>query len=160
MKRLLIVLCVAASCVLAAGASAATTPSGGLVHVYGISHGANHNDIIITGAFAAKGLTSNVGKNTGLVTTPGGTFKVDLTKLNKAPGHGSLNPKTCSGAFQVSAPITFFDGTGSYVGISGGIKLSETFAAIVPRLANGKCNQNANPISSVSFFTGSGTVSF
>jgi len=160
MKRLLIVLSFAASALLAAGASAATTPSGGLIHVYGVSRTTNTNTLLITGAFATKAVTSNIGKNTGLVTAPNGSFKVNLTKLNNSPGSGSLNAKTCSGAFIVKGPITLFGGTGAYAGISGTIKLAETFAAIVPRKANGKCNGNANPTVSVSFFQGSGTVSF
>jgi hypothetical protein len=162
MKRTLIMLSVVAGALLAlaANGSAATPPSGGLIHVYGVSRTANTNTLLITGAFATSAVTRNIGKNTGLVTAPNGSFKVNLTKLNSAPGSGSLNGKTCSGAFMVKGPITLFGGTGAYVGISGTIKLAETFAAIVPRKANGKCNENANPTVSLSFFQGSGTVSF
>jgi hypothetical protein len=63
------------------------------------------------------------------------------------------------GAFTDKGPITFFGGTGAYTGISGTVKLAQTFAAILPRKANGKCNENANPTVSLSFFQGSGTVS-
>jgi hypothetical protein len=160
MKRLLLVLGVGASVLLAAGAFAATKPSGGPIHVYGVSHGPNHNELIITGAFATHAVTSNAGKNIGLVKAPGGSFKVNLTKLNKAPGHGGFDAKTCSGAFTATAPITLFGGTGLYARISGTVKLNTTFAGIFPRKANGKCNQNANPTVSLSFFEGSGKVSF
>jgi hypothetical protein len=162
MKRTLIMLSVVASALLAlvANASATTQPSGGQIHVYGVSRTATTNTLLITGAFATSAVTHNVGKNTGLVTAANGSFKVNLTKLNNAPGTGSINAKTCSGAFMAKGPITLFGGTGAYAGISGTIKLAETFAAILPRKANGKCNENANPTVSLSFFQGSGTVSF
>lgn len=162
MKRLLIVVC-AASTLLGAGAAvalASSSTSGGVIHVYGVSTtGGNNNDIIITGAFAARGTTRNLSANIGQVVTPKGTFKVNLSKLNAGPGSGGVNPKTCSGAFTISAPITLFGGTGAYKGISGTIKLKTTYAAIVPRLANGKCNANATT-TALSFFQGSGTVKF
>lgn len=161
MKRLLIVVC-AASTLLGTGAAvtlASTSASAGVIHVYGVNTtGGNKNDIIITGAFAARGTTRNVSANIGQVITSKGTFKVNLSKLNNSGG-GGLNSKTCSGAFTESAPITLFGGTGAYKGISGTIKLTDTFAAIVPRLANGKCNGNA-VTTAISFFQGTGAVSF
>ncbi|MBV8991309.1 MAG: hypothetical protein JO372_22350 [Solirubrobacterales bacterium] len=163
MKRLLIVVC-AASTLLGSGAAvalASSSTSGGVIHVYGVNPSANGNKttIIITGAFAAKGTTRNVSTNIGQVITPKGTFKVNLTKLNNAPGSGGLNPKTCSGAFTATAPVTLFGGTGAYKGISGTLILKETFAGISPKLANGKCNMNATT-AGLSFFQGSGTVKF
>ncbi len=162
MKRLLIILC-AASTLLGAGAAvalAAASTSGGAIHIYGVNtNGANKNDIIITGAFAARGTTRNLSANIGQVITPKGTFKVNLAKLNAAPGRGGLNPKSCSGAFSTSGPVTLFGGTGAYKGIKGTVRINTTFAAIVPRLANGKCNGNATT-TAISYFQGSGTVSF
>ena len=164
MKRMIVVLCVATSVLLVSGAVALagdSAGSGGEIHVYGVNTGGgNSNQIIITGAIAARGETHNVSENIGMVTTPDGTFKVNLRELNHAPGTGGLNGKTCSGAFMVAAPITLFDGTGAYKGIRGTIELKETFAAIVPRTDNGTCNGNANPSTSVSFFQGAGSVSF
>ncbi len=164
MKRLLIVLC-AASAVLITGAAVALAGNasrGGEVHVYGVNTGASTtNQILITGAFAARGETSNVSENIGKVTTPQGTFEVNLAKLNHAPGTGSVNPNSCSGAFTASAPITLFDGTGAYKGIHGTIVLTTTFAAILPTTASGKCREDAaNPITNLSFFQGEGTVTF
>ena len=162
MKRLLIVVC-AASTLLGSGAAVAlanSSTSGGVIHVYGVNPSTNsRNTIIITGAFAAKGTTRNVSANIGQVITPKGTFKANLTKLNNAPGSGGLNPKTCSGAFTATAPVTLFGGTGAYKGISGTLILKETFAGISPKLANGKCNMNATT-AGLSFFQGSGTVKF
>lgn len=166
MKRLLIVLCVGTSVLLVSGAVALAVDSGGRggeIHVYGVSPtGGNTNQIIITGAFAARGETSNVSENIGMVTTSAGTFKVNLRELNHAAGTGGLNAKSCSGAFTVTAPITLFDGTGAYKGIKGTIKLQTTFAAIFSATDNGACNAGptATPLSSLSFFQGQGSVSF
>jgi hypothetical protein len=163
MKRLLIALC-AASALLSTGAAVALaggSTGGGQIHVYGVNTGASTtNQIIITGAFAARGETSQVSTSIGMVTTPQGTFKVNLADLQKAPGTGRINEKTCSGAFKSSAPITLFDGTGAYKGIRGTIKLTTTFAAILPTTTSGKCRRDANPITNLSFFEGEGTVSF
>ncbi len=166
MKRLLIVLCVATSALLVSGAVALavdSSSSGGEVHVYGVSPtGGNNNQIIITGAIAARGETSNVSENIGMVTTPNGTFKVNLRELRHAMGTGGLNQKTCSGAFTSTAPITLFDGTGAYKNIKGTIKLTTTFAAIFSKTDNGACNAGptATPLSALSFFQGQGKVSF
>jgi hypothetical protein len=166
MKRLLIVMCVATSALLVSGAVALAVDSGssgGEVHVYGVNAtGGNGNQIIITGAIAARGETSNVSENIGMVTTPNGTFKVNLRELRHAMGTGGLNQKTCSGAFTQTAPITLFDGTGAYKNIKGTIKLTTTFAGIFSRTDNGTCNAGptATPSTALSFFQGVGTVSF
>ena len=164
MKRILIVACIATGALLLSGAVALavdSTSRGGEVHVYGVNTGAgNENQIIITGAIAARGVTHNVSENIGMVTTPDGTFKVNLRELNHAVGTGGFNKETCSGAFSQSAPITLFDGTGAYKGIKGTITLHTTFAAIVGRTDGGSCNANGNPITGLSFFQGEGSVSF
>ena len=166
MKRMIVVLCIATSVLLVSGAVALAGDSGGRggeVHVYGVNPGSgNTNQIIITGAIAARGETSNVSENIGMVTTPNGTFKVNLRELNHAPGTGGLNAKTCSGAFMVTAPITLFDGTGVFTGIKGTIKLHETFAGIFSKTDTGACNAGptAAPLSALQFFQGEGNVSF
>jgi hypothetical protein len=164
MKRMIVVLGIAASVLLVSGAVALAGDSGargGEVHVYGVSPGSgNTNQIIITGAIAARGETHNVSENIGMVTTPDGTFKVNLRELNHAQGTGGVNSKTCSGAFTATAPITLFDGTGAYKGIRGTIKLTTTFAAIVSRTDSGTCNVNGNPTTALSFFQGTGRVAF
>lgn len=85
---------------------------------------------------------------------------MNLRELNHSPGTGGVNSKTCSGAFTATAPITLFDGTGAYKGIRGTIKLTTTFAAIVPRDDNGMCSRTANPSTALSFSQGQGSVSF
>jgi len=176
MKRLLIVLCAASALVVtgAAVALAGGATRGGTVHVYGVNNGGATDNLIITGAFAASGVSRMVGAHTSMVgtdtsmvgtdiqqvTTSTGTFKVNTSKLNNAPGTGGLNQDSCSGAFMVSEPVTLFDGTGAYEGITGTLKIKETFAAILPQTTSGKCRDDANPTSDVAFFQGEGTVSF
>ena len=163
MKRILIVVSIALGALFVSGAVALATDSGrgGEVHVYGVNTGAgNENQILITGSIAARGVTHNVSENVGMVTTPEGSFKVNLRELNHAVGSGGFNSKTCSGAFTTTAPITVFDGTGAYRGIHGTIKLTTTFAAIVGRTDKGACNTNGAPLTGLSFFQGEGSVSF
>jgi hypothetical protein len=162
MKRLLIALCAASALVVtgAAVALAGGTTRGGTVHVYGVNNGGETDNLIITGAFAASGVSRMVGATTQQFTSSTGSFKVDTSKLNNAPGTGGLNQDSCSGAFTISEPVTVFDGTGAYEGITGTIKINETFAAIQPTTASGKCREDANPTADVAFFQGAGTVSF
>jgi hypothetical protein len=162
MKRLVIVLCAASALVVtgAAVALAGGATRGGTVHVYGVNNGGETDNLIITGAFAAGGVSRMVGASTQQVTTSTGTFKVNTSKLDNAPGTGGVNQDSCSGAFMVSEPVTLFDGTGAYEGITGTIKINETFAAILPKTPSGKCRNDANPTSDVAFFQGQGTVSF
>lgn len=95
MKRLLIVVCVAISAVLVSGAMAlAGDPHhavGGEVHVYGVNPtGGQTNQILLTGAIAARGTTSNVSENVGMVTTPEGTFEVVRPVLLPGRGEGRV----------------------------------------------------------------------
>jgi hypothetical protein len=162
MKRLLIVLCASSALVVtgAAVALAGGATRGGTVHVYGVNNGGETTNIIITGAFAASGPSRMVGTSIQQVTTSTGTFKVDTSKLDNAPGTGGVNQDSCSGAFMVSEPVTLVDGTGAYEGISGTLQIKETFAAILPTTSSAKCREDANPTSDVAFFQGDGTVSF
>lgn len=162
MKRLLIVVCATSALVItgAAVALAGGATPGGEVHVYGVNNGGEVTHLIITGAFAARGESRMVGTSTQLVRSSTGSFKVNTSKLDNSPGSGAINPTSCSGAFMVSEPVTLFDGTGAYKGITGTIRIKETFAAILPTTSSGKCREDANPTSSVSFLQGTGNVSF
>ena len=59
-----------------------------------------------------------------------------------------------------SGPSYLSGGTGAYADIKGTITTGLTFVAISPKLANGKCNMNANPVAAYGTITGSGNVSF
>jgi hypothetical protein len=94
-----------------------------------------------------------------------GTFELDSTTLN-AKANGT-QPTFYKAIFlaQLSAtgPVTLFDGTGLYKGITGMPNIIETYAFISPLSTTGqnkeRCNLSARPISQYSSITGSGTVS-
>ena len=79
-----------------------------------------------------------------------GTLRLNLSRLNKAANNASpsMNNTSCSFVVSVSAPVTIVSGTGAYVGAHGTLIIHETCAAILPRLASGKCNeaQSAVPV--------------
>jgi hypothetical protein len=76
------------------------------------------------------------------------------------------NTTTCSFSFTVSGPVTLVNGSGSCKGISGTVEITESYDAILPRIATGKhkgqCNESssATPVASVGNISGSGKVSF
>ena len=65
------------------------------------------------------------------------------------------NTTTCSFSFTASGPVTVFNGSGSYKGISGTGATTENFYAILPHIATGKiegqCNESnsATPVAYV-----------
>ena len=150
-------------------ASAATVPlKGGAIEVFVTPSetGTGHGTILIVGAIADHGSTNNA-KATGIGTAAmtKGTLKLDLSKLNTAANNASpsmMNNTTCSFAFRSSAPVTIVSGTGAYVGAHGTVLIHEVFSLILPRLANGKCNEanSAVPVAQYGSVEGSGTIAF
>ena len=76
------------------------------------------------------------------------------------------NTTTCSFSFTASGPVTVFNGSGSYKGISGTVEITENFYTILPHIASGKhkgqCNESnsATPVAYVGNISGSGKVNF
>ena len=76
------------------------------------------------------------------------------------------NATTCSVVFGGAGPITLFDGTGAYAGITGTLHMTERFAGIGARYTSGakkgQCNMsnNAAPVAFYGSITGTGKVSF
>jgi hypothetical protein len=150
-------------------ASAATMPQkGGAIEVFVTpSETANGGGtILIVGAIADHGRTSKAkAKGIGTATMTKGTLDLDLSKLNAAANNASpsmMNNTTCSFAFRSSAPVTIVSGTGAYAGAHGTVLIHEVFSLILPRLANGKCNEanSAVPVAQYGSVEGSGTISF
>jgi hypothetical protein len=87
-----------------------------------------------------------------------GTFRVNAVALNNklATMRPHVNKSTCSAWGAGSGPVTLFDGTGRYAGISGRIKITTSFAAIFPRFGSGpkkgQCN-HSNHAMPLAFFT-------
>ena len=141
---------------VAAATGAAAHATGGKVTAYLENDTANGtvNHIIITGAFADYGTSSN-----SEVHLQKGTFKVDASKLKPA---FKANIPACSYQFSETGPVTLSDGTGAYTGISGTLTVKAVGVGIGVRKANGKCNtaNNAPDLATEEFITATGTVSF
>ncbi len=159
-----------------ASAAGATAPAGGAIRVFVTPGNGAGGTIVITGAIGDFGTTLSVDKNGkvnangnyGKITLKKGTFVVNLTTLNAAGNNAqpTINATTCSGYLTVSEPITLFGGTGLYKGIAGTVKITETYAIVLPRFTSGakkgQCNESnsAQPIAQYSAVIGSGTVRF
>jgi hypothetical protein len=150
-------------------ASATTTPlKGGAIEVFVTPSetGNGGGTILIVGAIADHGSTSKTtAKGIGTATMTKGTLMLDLSKLNTASNNASpsmMNNTTCSFVFSDSAPVTIVSGTGAYVGAHGTVLIHEVFSLILPRLANGKCNEanSAVPVAQYGSVEGSGTIAF
>jgi hypothetical protein len=157
-------------------ANAATgTPAAGVVQVYSPAGGVR-SPIEMTGAIGDYG-TSIQMTGAGKPSSSGnfvkmdlhkGTFKVNITKLNQKSNktNPSFNQVTCSGYLHVTDPVTAFDGTGLYQGISGSIVVTLSFGFIGPRFTSGahkgQCNSsgNAQPLAQWGTIAGSGRVRF
>jgi hypothetical protein len=142
----------------------------------------NNNDNGLTGAIVFTGAIGDYEKfltidqngkadpngNFVKITLKKGTFEVDSTTLNAAANkmQPAMNPMTCSAALSASDPVTLFDGTGLYKGIAGTVKITETFAFVLPTFTSGakkgQCNESnsAQPIAQYSAITGLGAVKF
>ncbi len=128
--------------------------------------GTGRGTILIVGAIADHGSTTNA-KATGIgtATMTKGTLKLDLSKLNAAANNAPpsmMNNTTCSFVVHASAPVTIVSGTGAYVGAHGTVLIHEVFSLILPRLADGKCNESNSvvPVAQYGSVEGSGTISF
>jgi hypothetical protein len=152
-------------------ALAAGTQSGGAVKMFGVPKGAG-GAFMFTGAIGDFGQTQRENANGApnangdyvKFTLKRGTFVANATGLFNVLNHAkfSFNKASCSVSFGGSGPATLSNGTGSYAGISGTLRVVGTFAEIGPRLKNGKCNpsNNAKPVAQFSVVTGTGHVSF
>ena len=159
---------------LATSRRSGTTPAGGSVKIFVTPSNGAAATILITGAIGDYGQTLTIDKNGKAdsngnyvkVTLHKGAFEINSTTLNATAN--SLQPTfykaTCSAQLSATGPVTLFDGTGLYKGITGTLGITETYAFISPLSTSGKnkgqCNLSAQPISQYSSITGSGTVSF
>jgi hypothetical protein len=163
-----------------ASAAAPTPPAGGVVEVY-VTPPASFNGavfkIVVIGAIGDYGTATSIDKD-GKVDSNGnyvkirlkkGTFEVNSVALNKKTNNAPptlVNRTTCSYGFGASGPVTLFNGTGLYTGISGTLRITQTFAAVGPPYKSGpkkgQCNMsnNAQPAAIYGSITGKGIVKF
>jgi len=158
------------------GSSASSTPAGGPVQIYAPQSDSIHGTIYVTGAIGDYGKTLTInskgkatsGGNFVKITLHKGTFEVNSTAFNAKSNNlqPTVYAATCSATGTVSGPVTLFNGTGLYKGISGTVNITATFGFLGPLFKSGKnkgqCNfsNNAQPISQYTSITGLGTVSF
>ena len=159
-----------------AAAVGAAAPAGGSIRIFATPSNGPTGTILIVGAIGDSGKTLTIDKNGAVnpngnyvkITLKKGTFEVNSTALNAVANNlqPTVNAATCSGYISASAPVTLFGGTGLYTGIAGTVKITETFAFILPRYTSGskkgQCNEsnNAQPIAQYSSIIGAGTVRF
>lgn len=158
-------------------ASAAGIPSGGPIQLIATAGSNPAGTIVVAGAIGDYGKTLSMTKsgkpdangNYVKITLQKGTFEVNSTAFNKATAKApaTINDKaTCSYAFTGSGPVTLFNGTGLYKGISGNLTITINFIGDGPLYTTGtkkgKCNPNQNlqPLSAKGWIMGRGNVKF
>src|SRR5262249_14799761 len=159
------------------GSAGAAAPAPGPVAFYAHAGDGTSQKVVFVGAVGDYGKAINVNKH-GKVYPNGnyvelklhkGTFELDSTAVNQAirADHQPLvgSRETCSAAFSATAPVTFFNGTGLYKGISGTANVTVTFGGVSPRYKTGphkgQClGNNPNPAANFGVVLGQGTVSF
>jgi hypothetical protein len=181
--RRLVLACAAMVSVLALGsavieaASAATPPAGGRIEIWTSPANGPSSKITITGAIGDYGTATTIDKD-GKTDNNGdyvrleleqGSFEVNSTVLNKTTETAPplmTNMTTCSVVFGGSGPVTLFNGTGRYAGISGTLRITERFAGVGGRYSSGakkgqcKMSNNSEPLSFWGSITGGGTVKY
>jgi hypothetical protein len=149
--------------------AASSAPAGGTIHIFvNIDvKSQTTNPIVITGAIGDYGKGVDVTKsgrvdangNYVKVTLTKGTFWVNGTALDAKSKKivPTVNASTCSFSASVTAPVSLFNGTGLYKGISGTPKITETFGIVASRTASGACGATLSQGGAV---TGVGKVTF
>jgi hypothetical protein len=162
--------------VLVSGAPGAA-PSGGTIALFASVGNSSTGKIVVAGAIGDWGTAVSIDKNGRRdengnyvkVTLRKGSFEIDSTALNKAtasPRPQVASDKTCSISTSGSAPVTLFNGTGAYKGISGTLKLTLSFAGVGRRSQSGpnkgKClhSDTEPPLAMLGSVTGRGTIHF
>jgi hypothetical protein len=162
---------------LLVGTAASSPPPGGKIQIYVTPNNGAVYKIVIVGAIGDYGTATSINK-AGKVESNGnyvriklskGGFEVNSVALDKNTSNAPPqldSPTTCSYVFGGSGPVTLFNGSGLYAGISGTLQITQVYAGIGPRLSTGakkgQCNQsnNAQPIAFWGSITGKGTVKF
>lgn len=166
-----------AATVSVVASDAAPAMTAGAVHVW-VTPGKGAVDrILLSGVIADDGTATSIDKD-GKVDQNGdyvkialkhGGFEVNATAFNKkaATQQPTEDKNTCSAWATVSGPVTLYNGTGAYAGISGTVHITTSFAFLLPRFKSGakqgQCNtgNNANPVAEFDGdIIGSGQISY
>jgi hypothetical protein len=158
------------------GAGAATdATAGGPVALLATVGNGPSGKIVVAGAIGDWGTALTIDKNGKpdengnyvKVTLRKGTFEIDSTALNKKtanPHPQVASNTTCSVSASGSAPVTLFNGTGLYKGITGTANVTLTFTGVGQRYQSGpkkgQCSRTANAVAMLGSVIGRGTVQF
>ncbi len=171
--------CAALAAVLvpATAAFGAGMPAGGPIELIATASSSPYGTIVVAGAIGGSGTTVSMTKsgkpnangNYVKIALQHGTFEVNLTVFNEktAKAPASIESKaTCSFAFTGSGPVTLFNGTGLYAGISGTVTITINYVGYGPLYTSGAkqgtCNTSATaqPSAAKGWIMGHGTVKF
>jgi hypothetical protein len=139
---------------------ASASPNSGTERFQITSVNSQPGAVVARGVFNAGGTDYPKKGNSDLFVFSDGAFTVRHPGGNQ--GTFSLNPKTCVVKFTISGPYSLNGGVGRYEGIKGSGTYSGVFSGVLPRKANGACNEarSAQPTSTVQKISAKGTVSF
>lgn len=158
------------------GAAAATAaPIGGPIALEASIGNGPSGKIVVAGAIGDWGSVLSIDKNGKpdpngnyvKVTLKKGGFEINSTALNKKtanPRPQVASDTTCSVSAGGSAPVTLFNGTGLYKGISGTATVTLTFTGVGRRYQTGpkkgQCSHSQNAIAMLGSVIGHGTIHF
>jgi hypothetical protein len=152
-------------------ALASGTHAGGKIKLFVANPDALKSAVLVTGAIGDYGTAISQDKsgkpeingNYEKLTLKHGGFTIDGSSVRKEfeKAKPTLNRSNCSVQVSGSAITPVIDGTGSYTGISGKLKLSFDIGFIAPR-KRGKCDfsENAKSVAQQSIFSAAGTITF
>jgi hypothetical protein len=165
----------------ASGAAAAqhtvAPAAGGPIELFATTGYTPSGTVVIAGAIGDFGSTLTTDKNgrpdiTGnyvRLTLRRGTFELDATELDAITSKKPPllnNNLTCSFAFAATGPVTPFNGTGLYKGISGTLTVTVYDGGVGPAYTSGpnkgRCNTSATakPLADRGWIIGHGTVKY
>ena len=181
-RRYISALAIVATAVTVLGSAAAGTaktaapPKAGPIAILAtLDNDGPTSKIIVAGAIGDWGTAVTIDQNGKpdpngnyvKVTLKKGGFEIDSTALNKVtanPQPQVASDATCSVSASGSAPVTLFNGTGLYQGISGTADATLTFTGVGGRYASGpkkgQCERNNTPLAVLATVVAHGTVHF
>jgi len=158
-------------------AAPAAAPTGGTIALFATVGNNPTSKIVVAGAIGDWGTAVTIDKNGRRdqngnyvkVTLRKGSFEINSTALNKAtasPRPQVASDTTCSISTSGSAPVTLFNGTGLYKGISGTLRVTLSFAGVGRRYPSGpnkgQClhSDTEPPLAMLGSVAGRGTIHF
>lgn len=142
-KPIFVLTAAAAILAIPTAATASTPPKSETLSFMDASGNSEVFGVIATGAFTDAGtiLINGPGKPPATMRLSHGTIKAQA-RFTQAP-HVNVNPKTCFISERSSGTLKLLGGTGTYKGITGSGKFTQSTIEIVPT-TRGKCAFSGN----------------